>query len=84
MYAGEWARVASTPIIKGVVENMRQLINGNFSKKLTVLSGHDTNVAPLLSFLNITDADCLQRKYRNQTVTGNCAEPVPFASSIQF
>ncbi len=54
------------------------------NKKLSIYSGHDTNVAPMLTFLNITNADCVMKKYRNQTVVGNCAEPVPFASSIQF
>ena len=28
--------------------------------------------------------ECVKRKFKNQTVTGNCAEPVPFASNIQF
>ena len=42
-------------------------------KKLTVYSAHDSNVAPMLTFLNMTTADCVQKKYRNQTVTGNCA-----------
>ncbi len=61
------------------------VIAGNYQdKKLTVYSGHDTNVAPMLSFLNLSNADCVQKKYRNQTVTGNCADPVPFASSIQW
>jgi hypothetical protein len=56
----------------------------NDNKKLAVYSGHDTNVAPMLTFLNLTTAECVRRKYRNETVSGNCAEPVPFASSIQF
>lgn len=51
---------------------------------MTAYSGHDTNVAPMLTFFNLTTADCVRRKYRNETVSGNCAEPVPFASSIQF
>lgn len=54
------------------------------TKKLTIYSGHDTNVAPMLTFLNLTTADCVMKKFRNQTVVGNCAEPVPFASNIQF
>ena len=53
-------------------------------KKLTVFSGHDDNVAPILTFLNLTSANCIQRKFKNQTLEGNCAEPVPFASSLQI
>jgi hypothetical protein len=69
--------------MKELIGNMRKVIEGTYSKKLTVLSAHDTNVAPTLAFLNLSSADCVQRKYRNETVS-NCGEPVPFASSIQF
>ena len=51
---------------------------------MTIYSGHDTNVAPMLTFMNLSSADCLRRKWRNETVSGNCGEPVPFASSVQF
>lgn len=60
VYAGELAKVVSTPIAKTVIENMQQIIGGKYGdKKLTVFSGHDTNVAPMLSFLNLSDAECV-------------------------
>jgi hypothetical protein len=85
LYAEELARVASTPIAASIVAKMEQVIAGRYdSKKLTIYSGHDTNVAPMLTFMNLSSADCLRRKWRNETVSGNCGEPVPFASSVQF
>jgi hypothetical protein len=64
----------STPIAAGVIDKMEKIINGKYdSKKMTIYSGHDTNVAPMLTFLNLTTADCVRRRYKNQTVTGNCA-----------
>lgn len=85
LYAGELARVESTPLASAIITKMEQIVAGKGdNKKLAVYSGHDTNVAPMLTFLNLTTADCVRRKYRNETVTGNCGEPVPFASSIQF
>ena len=85
LYAEELARVASTPIAASIIDKMEKVIAGRYdSKKLTIYSGHDTNVAPMLTFMNLSSADCLRRKWRNETVSGNCGEPVPFASSIQF
>jgi len=38
----------------------------------------------MLSFFNLSSPDCVRRKYRNETVRGNCGEPVPFASNLLF
>ena len=85
LYAENLAKIYSTPIAKSIIDKMDMVIAGNYrDKKLTVYSGHDTNLAPMLSVLNLTTADCVQKRYRNQTVTGNCGDPVPFASSIQW
>jgi hypothetical protein len=64
---------------------MEKVINGKLDqKKLTIFSGHDSNVAPILSFLNLSSSECVKKKYKNQTFSGNCAEPVPFACNILF
>jgi len=77
------AHIVSTPIASSIIDKMEKVIAGKYDdKKLTIYSGHDTNVAPMLSFFNLSSADCVRRKYKNQTVVGNCAEPVPFASNI--
>jgi hypothetical protein len=85
LYAGELAKVSSTPLAAAIIDKMEKVLSGKYdNKKMSIYSGHDTNVAPMLTFLNLSSADCVRRKYRNETVNGNCAEPVPFASSIQF
>lgn len=85
LYAEHLARVFATPIVKPALENMDMVIQGKKGNiKLTVVSGHDANLAPVLTFLNLTSAECIQKKFRNQTVTGNCGEAVPFASNIQL
>ena len=66
IYSEHLARVVSTPIAQAVVDNMQKIIEGKLeNRKLSVYSGHDTNVAPMLAFLNMSSAECVQRKYRN-------------------
>jgi hypothetical protein len=47
----------------------RVVKNKNGEKKLTIFSGHDTNVAPMLSFYNLSSPECVKKKYKNETVT---------------
>jgi len=51
---------------------------------MSLFSGHDTNIVPLLTFFNLTSGDCLKKKYQNKTVTENCASPPPFAGNIIY
>lgn len=51
--------------------------------KYSVYSGHDTNVMPILTTLNLTTPGCLSKAFRNETVD-NCAHPPPFAASLVF
>lgn len=74
LYDGHVSKVYSTTIAHSIIDKMQRVINGAYgNKKLTVYSAHDSNVAPMLTFLNLTSADCVQKKYRNQTYVGNCA-----------
>lgn len=85
LYSEKLAHIISTPIAAAVIDKMEKAISGKLdNKKMSIYSGHDTNVAPMLSFLNLSSADCVRRKYRNETVVGNCGEPVPFASNVIF
>ncbi len=64
---------------------MENLIKGNLGvKKLSAYSVHDSNIVPLLVYFNLTTAECLKKQFNSETVIGNCAVPVPFASSIFF
>lgn len=48
-----------------------------------MFSGHDTNVAPTLAFLNISSADCIEDKWQNSTKKYLNCEPGPdFAANI--
>jgi hypothetical protein len=57
LYAEHLAKVYSTPIIHSIIDKMTMVVNNQYgNKKLTVYSAHDTNVAPMLTFLNLTSA----------------------------
>lgn len=64
---------------------MENVIKGKLGvKRLSVYSGHDSNVVPLLVYFNLTSSECLKKQFKNHKVDGNCAVPVPFASNIFF
>ncbi len=68
-----------------MLSNMEKVIQQKLNaKKLSVYSGHDVNVVPLMVFYNLTSSDCLKKLWMGQTVAGNCAMPIPFASNIFF
>lgn len=57
LYAEHLTKVESTPIIHSIIDKMAMVIDNKYgNKKLTVYSAHDTNVAPMLTFLNLTTA----------------------------
>lgn len=75
----------STSILAGVLGNMDNFVNGKPQDiRYSLYSGHDTNVMPILMFLNLTTPECLTRKWKNESVSGNCADAPPFASNIVF
>lgn len=64
---------------------MENVVKGKLGvKRLSVYSAHDSNVVPLLVYFNLTSSECLKKQFKNRTVNGNCAVPVPFASNIFF
>ena len=74
-YGGLPAKIYSTSVVKAIIGNMENVIkqSGNAKKKFSVYSAHGANIMALLDFFNLTSPDCLERKWKNQTVTGNCA-----------
>jgi hypothetical protein len=85
VYEEHPARIFNAPFVNHLISNMQNVINGKLGvKKISVYGGHDSNVVPLLTYFNLTSSECLKRQFKNHTITGNCAIPVPFASSIFF
>jgi hypothetical protein len=85
VYEDEPSRIFNAPYVHALLSNMELAIQGKLGvKKLSIYSGHDINVVPLMVFFNLTSAECLKRQWMNQTVVGNCAVPIPFASNLFF
>lgn len=63
-----------------------KLSNPSSNKKWTLLSGHDTNVLPILIFLNITNSSCLEDKWKNRNLQKyvNCEDGPDYAASLLF
>ena len=83
-YGGKLQNIFSTPMMEGILGNMDNIVKHGKDevKKYSLYSGHDTNVMPLLNFLNLTNPTCLNKKWKNETVIGNCAEAPPFAANL--
>ncbi len=85
IFEDEPSRILNAPYVNAMLSNMERAIQQKLdAKKLSIYSGHDTNVVPLMVFYNLTSSDCLKKQWMNQTVVGNCAVPIPFASNIFF
>lgn len=53
-------------------------------RKISIYSRHDSDLVPLLVFLNLTTPECIKKVYKNQTFTGNCAPAPDFAANLIF
>ncbi len=49
---------------------------------MRIFSRHDSDIVPLLTFLNLTTPACLKKVFRNETVTENCGQAPDFAANI--
>jgi hypothetical protein len=63
-----------------------KLLDSSSDRKLTILSGHDTNIVPVLVYLNISSSSCIEDKWRNYNLSGyvNCEDGPDYASSLIF
>ena len=85
LYAGEVAKAINGPYLLVLLENMQLKISNKLGpKKYTSIAIHDLNMIPLLTFYNLTSGECLRKQFKNQTVTENCVDPIPFASNLIF
>lgn len=67
VYEGETAKTFVARIIKEIIGKMDEIIkaekDANLARKqprLSLYSGHDTNIISFLTFLNLTSPSCLQ------------------------
>ncbi len=68
-YSGNVSRALSTPFFQKLIKEFDAKINGTNTKKWSMFSGHDTNVAPTLTFLNLTTGRCIEDKWTNSSKT---------------
>lgn len=85
-YSETTSRALSTPFFTKLIKEFdAKIASPNSVKKWSMFSGHDTNVAPTLWFLNLTTAQCIEDKYHNSTRKYlNCEDGPDFAASITF
>lgn len=47
--------------------------------------GHESNLIPLMTSLNLTSSDCLNQRWKNQTITSlNCMQAPKFGANLIF
>jgi hypothetical protein len=80
------AKAYTTNILKRVVADFDERIkNHNKTNKWTFISGHDTDISPMLLNLNISNAQCIEDLYRKGKTTAlNCEPGQDFAANIMF
>ena len=66
-YGGPFAPIFATSIISAILSNMQNTIKKGKDevKKMSIYSGHDSNLVPILNFLNLTNPECITNKWRN-------------------
>ena len=65
------------------LRNMENKMTGKDKlKKFSIYSVHDHNIIPTVLFFQLTSHECLYKRWKNEEVSGNCAEVPPFASSF--
>ena len=85
VYSGQFSAALSTPLFMKIISDFdHKLANTSSVKKWTMLSGHDTNVAPTLTFLNLTNYNCIEDKYEKKDLGKylNCEDGPDFASNV--
>lgn len=60
VYSGNFSAALSTPLMQKIIADFDyKLAHPKSQKKWTMFSGHDTNVAPTITFLNLSSASCI-------------------------
>ena len=83
--SGQLSHLVNTYKLKKVVNECenRARLPTTYATKMTVISCHDTDIAALLTDLNISSSQCVEDLYRKgKTDALNCQTDVGFASNL--
>ena len=81
---GNFGKVLSTASFRLLRSKLLKALNKS-DLKSSFIFGHQSNVHPILTLMNLTSAECLTQQFNNQTVTTlNCVEPPRFAANLIF
>lgn len=82
MLNGNFAKVLSTPSFRMLRFKFEAVWNQS-KRKLSFLFGHNTNILPWLTLMNLTSVNCLTEKWKGEPVSSlNCVSPPAFAANL--
>jgi hypothetical protein len=65
VHSGLYSKILSTALFQKMISNIdNKLKNISSRQKLSLFSGHDTNVSPTLTFLNISSFECIESRWK--------------------
>lgn len=64
IYDGNFARVLTTPFLRFLRSKLSQASKKTSSNKMSFVVGHQSNLHPLLTQLNLTSTACLTQKWK--------------------
>lgn len=84
IHSGTYTRIISTPLFERILLGLDSAIETAGPTRMTVLSGHDTNICPTLSFLNLSSFQCIEDLYQGRPLDKylNCENGPGFAANI--
>ena len=81
--SGSYADIFSALILNQVEAKMRDIIHSKSQRKWSMFFMKEMNMMPLVTKLNLTSSDCLNKQWKNQTVDSiNCVDPPGFSANL--
>ena len=87
IHSGTYRRIIGTPLFTKILADLdSKVANVTSPKKMTVFLGHDTNISPVLSYLNFSSFLCIEDAWQKKPLDGylNCEDGPGFASNVLF
>ncbi len=80
-----FAKVMVTPSLRMLRQKLDSSARKQTTNKLTFVFCHSVNILPLLTQLNLTSAECINQKYRDQPITADsCVDAPTYAANLLF